>query len=223
MKQSKLIQRLILIIIFLFILFNPLYSGINNPDNIRGPEQYGVFFINEKPPEYVEDYYLFYRKRLYYNEHNIWVNIHYLLTALKAPFRHPSKALCLLKTEEEGRRYKKLMKMHLNFLIMKNYLTLGTLYDKKIIYWFNMTFKKDLIKSLKKAGIFYNYAKDFWKKVLQHAAEADKINAVISIDYIEDELYLINNRKKEVDWDYDFTIDLHQGILKKNLKKLGAD
>ncbi len=223
MKCSRSVKIMILLVLFLFNLVNMLSGGANNPDNIQGPEQYGIFFINEKPPEYVEDYYLLYRKRLYYNEHNIWANIHYLLTALKAPWRLPSKALCLLKTEDEGRRYKALMRMHIHILIMQNYLTLGSLYDRKILYWYNMPFKKDLVKSLNKAKKFYSIAGDYWKKVLQYVGEADKIKASITIDHFEDELYLIMNREKEVDWDYDFTINLHQSILEKNLKKLNGN
>lgn len=222
LKRTK-VKKLIFIIIFLLIFINILSSGVNNPDNLRGPQQYGVFFINEKPPAYFEDYYLLYRKRLYYNEDNIWGNIHFLLTAINSPFRHPSKALCLLKTEEEGKKYKKLLIMHLYLLIMKDYLTLGSQYDKKYIYYFNMPFKEDLIKSLNNAKKFYNIAKDFWKKVLQYSDAADKIKARTSIDYLEDELYFILNREKEVDWDYDYTIKLHLSILEKNLKKLGKN
>ena len=213
-------KKSFVIILFLLIFINLLNSGINNPDNLKGPEQYGVFFINEIPPQYFEDFYLFYRERLYYNEHNMWVNIHYLLKAIHCPFRHASKALCLLKTEDEGAKYKKLLIMHVYFKIMQNYLYLGALYDKKNIYYFNMPFKEDLIKSLNRAKKFYNIAGDYWKKVLKFTAEADKIKTRISIDYLEDELYLILNREKEVDWDYDYTINLHLSILEENLNKL---
>ncbi len=213
-------KKLLIIMSFSLFFSSLLYSGVNNPDNLKGPEQYGVFFINELPPQYFEDFYLFYRERLYYNEHNIWVNIHYLLKAINSPFRHSSKALCLLKTEKEGARYKRLLIMHAYLKIMQNYLFLGSLYDKKKIYYFNMPFKEDLTKSLNRAKKFYNIAKDYWKTVLKFAAETDRIKARVSIDYLEDELYLILNHKKEVDWDYDYTINLHLSILEENLNKL---
>jgi len=213
-------KKIIYFIILLLVYTNGAYTNANNPDNIQGPEQYGIFFINEMPPQYFEDFYLLYRERLYYSEHNMWVNIRYLLKAIHSPFRHPSKALCLLKTVEEGEKYKKLMIMHAYFKVMQNYLYLGALYDKKYIYYFNMPFKEDLIKSLTKAKGFYKIAGDFWKKVLKYADDANKLKARIAIDHLEDELYLILNRKKEVDWDYDYTINLHLSLLEKNLEKL---
>ncbi len=207
-------------IILLLIIGIDLHAGINNPDKLRGPAQYGVFFFNQLPPQYIEDYYELYNKRLYYNEDNIRVNIHYMEKALRSSFRHPSKALCLLKTKEEGQKYKLLLKMDIYIKIMKNYLTLGSLYDKKNIYYFNMPFKKDLIKSLNYAKYYYKKAKEYWVYVKRYAEQCNKFKVRISLDYLEDELYLINNKDKEVDWDYKYTIDLHLGILEENLKKL---
>jgi len=208
-------------VLFLFI---PLYLhgvvGMTNwAKKLKGVQLYGVFFINELPPEYFEDFYNLYTKRLDYDEDNIRFNIHILNLALSYPFRHPSRALCLLKTVDEGKRYKRLLVMDAYFKIMKDYLTLGSLYDKKIIYYFNMPFKKDLKESLGYAKYYYNLAKDYWKKVLYYAGEANKINARVDIDSLEDELYKILHRDKFVDWDYDYTFKLHLKKLEANLKK----
>ena len=106
---------------------------------------------------------------------------------------------------------------------MQNYLTLGALYDKKYIYYYNMPFREDLIKSLNKAKKYYNLAFDFWKVVLKYAEKTDKIKTRIPMEFLEDELYSIQNRTKEVDHDYDFTINLHLNHLEKNLKKLNKN
>ncbi len=210
----------LLFTMIILLCSNSLSAELNNPLKLKGPEQYGVFFINQKPPEYLEDYYQLYAERLYYNEENIRVNVYYLTKGLHSPFRHASKALCLLKNEEEGKRYKNLVIMRMYLKIMQNYLLLGALYDKKNIYYFNMDFKEDLKKSLTIAKYYYNLSRDYWKKVLNYAEKANSISAKIEIESLENELYLISHRDTEVDWDYDYTIDLHLNLLNENLKKL---
>ncbi len=214
-----------LVIIFMIFFVTQIYSAetiTNYAKGLKGPSLYGVYFINKKPPEYLEDYFQLYAKRMYYGEEEILLNIYFLKKGLVSPFRHSSKALCLLKTPEEEQKYRLLLKMHLNLKIMQNYLLLGRLYDKRIIYHFNMPFKKDLIKSLKIAKYYYNLAKTYWPEVLAYANEASKINTRIELDFLEDELYLILNRDKEVDWDYDYTFNLHLTKLESNLKKLSS-
>ncbi len=213
--------------ILLFILVLIFYANLSGAETItnyakglKGPALYGVYFINKLPPEYLEDYYELYSKRMYYGQDEILLNVYFLKKGLVSPFRHTSKALCLLTTPDEEKRYRLLLQMHLNLKIMQNYLLLGRLYDKRIIYFFNMPFKEDLIKSLNIAKYYYNLAKTYWPKVLSYADEAVKIDARIPLDYLEDELYSIMNRDKEVDWDYDYTFNLHLTKLDDNLKKL---
>ncbi|MBU1076277.1 MAG: hypothetical protein KKH98_03225 [Spirochaetes bacterium] len=210
------------LIIIVLLAAGSLSAGINNPDNIQGVEQYGLFYINQKPPEYFEDFYQLYNKRLYYGEDNIRANMRYLFTALRSQFRHPSKALCLLKNEQEEKKYKALLTMHVYVKIMQNYLTLGSLYDKRYIYHFNMPFKEDLKKSLQYAKFYYTKAKQYWQKVLKYAGDASGYKERISIAYLEDELYFILNRNEEVDWDYEYTFNLHLSHLEKNLRKLDS-
>ncbi len=214
-------KKLVIILLLLIPLHLEAVSGMTNwAKKLKGVQLYGVFFINELPPEYFEDYYQLYSKRFMFTEDNIRFNIHILNLALSYPFRYPTKALCLIKNKKERERYKKLLIMDVNIKLMKCYLTLGSLYDKKIIYYYNMPFKKDLKKSLNYAKYYYNLAYKYWKKVLQLVDEISKINARVDLDYIEDEYYQIQNRDKFVDWDYDYTINLHLTQLNKNLKKL---
>ncbi|MDD5067442.1 MAG: hypothetical protein PHF84_10405 [bacterium] len=208
-----------IIIILLFIIC-PVGAEINNPLKLKGPEQYGVFFINQKPPEYLEDYYQLYAERLCYNEEDIRLNVYFLEKGLRSSFRHPSKALCLLRNEQEGKKYKNLIIMHMYLKIMQNYLTLAHQYDKKEIYYFNLDFRDDIKKSFATAKYYYNLARDYWKKVLAYAEKAGRTNAMTAWDHLENELYLILNRDQEVDWDYDYTISLHLNVLEANLKQL---
>lgn len=211
-------------IIITFLLIYPYFciseTITNYAKGLKGPSLYGVYFINKKPPEFLEDYFQLYAERMYYGEDEILLNIYFLKKGLVSPFRHPSKALCLLETEIEKEKYQILLKMHLNIKIMQNYLLLGRLYDKRIIYYFNMPFKEDLKKSLNIAKYYYNLAKTYWQKVLAYADAASKIGTRVNIDYLEDELYMILHRDKEVDWDYDYTFKLHLDKLEANLKKL---
>ena len=55
-----------------------------------------------------------------------------------------------------------------------------------------------------------------WKNI----GKISRINSRIELDFLEEELYYILNREKEVDWDYDYTINLHLSVLEKNLNKL---
>ncbi|MBN1897556.1 MAG: hypothetical protein JW827_02170 [Spirochaetes bacterium] len=216
-----------LIIIILTVILGTLTLSAevmtNAAKGLKGPALYGVYFINKKPPEFLEDYYDLYAKRMYYGEDEIHLNVYFLKKGLISPFRHASKALCLLKTPQEETKYRNLLKMHLNLKIMQNYLYLGRLYDKRIIYHFNMPFKEDLIKSLNIAKFYYNLAREYWPRVLAWAGEASKIDVRIDMDFLEDELWSIQNRDKEVDWDYDYTFDIHLSGLEKNLKKLSGN
>src|SRR4030042_56619 len=82
-------------------------------------------------PHYLEDYYLLYGMQQYYNENSLRKNIARLKTALRCKFRHPSVALVKVETEQEYLKYRNLMFMHINMLIMRNYLTIASRYDKR--------------------------------------------------------------------------------------------
>ena len=59
-------------------------------------------------PHYVEDYYLLYGMKQYYNENSLRMNILRMQKALFCKFRHPSEALVKLETEPEYKKYRKL-------------------------------------------------------------------------------------------------------------------
>ena len=122
MMFKNIILAVIVLLYFIPLNLKAVIGMTNWAKKLKGSQLYGVFFINELPPEYFEDFYNLYSKRLYYNEDNIRFNIHIINLALSYPFRHPSKALCLLKTLDEGKRYKRLLVMDAYLRIMKDYL-----------------------------------------------------------------------------------------------------
>ncbi len=89
-------------------------------------------------PHYLEDYYELYGMKQYYNENSLRMNIARMKTALNCKFRHPSEALVKVETKEEYLKYRRLMFMHINILIMRNYMRIASRYDKRRIYFYNL-------------------------------------------------------------------------------------
>ena len=91
--------------------------------------------------------------------------IHFLKTALLRRFRHPRNALAKTKTKEEYHKYRLLLFMHLNLKIMRSYLRLGSLFDKRHLYFYNLDFADELKESFKIAEFYYQQAVPYWKKI----------------------------------------------------------
>ena len=130
--------------------------------------------LHQWQPRFVEDFWLLVNLRQHYNEEEIRRNIYFLKTALKAKFRHPSQALCKIRTPEEYHKYRLLFFMHIHFLIMRSYLRLGSLFDKRHLYFYNLDFAPELEKSFQLALGFYKEALTYWQKVLKYAQEASQ-------------------------------------------------
>ncbi|MBI3395037.1 MAG: hypothetical protein HY042_04310, partial [Spirochaetia bacterium] len=89
-------------------------------------------------PRYFEDFYRLYGLPPGYNAPQIKESMFYLYMSLGTRFRHPASALCKIKTEDEHHRYRNLMFMHTNLLIMRMYLRLGSMYDKRHLYYHDL-------------------------------------------------------------------------------------
>lgn len=160
-------------------------------------------------PHYLEDYYRLYGMKLYYNENSLRMNIVRLKTALNCKFRHPSQALVKVETEKEYLKYRKIMFMHINILIMKSYIRIGTRYDKKRIYFYDKDFAKDISESLKIADSLYREAIPYWNKAKRLASEASRIKITTKLSNIESERFTI------------MTKELNYGrTINRDLKKL---
>ncbi len=166
-------------------------------------------------PHHLEDYYLLFGMKLYYNENSLRKNIEMLKIALNCKFRHPSKALVEVDTEDEYLKYRKLMFMHINIMIMRNYLKIGSRYDKKNIKFHDATFAKDIYDSLEIAKKMYEEAIPYWEEAKRHAGDSSKIKITTRMSNIESERYRINRGEL----DFKKIIDYHiTGVNKKQEK-----
>jgi hypothetical protein len=128
---------------------------------------------------------------MYYTENTLRTNIVRLETALNCKFRHPSKALVKISTKEEYYKYRNLMFMHINLLIMRSYLKIGARYDKRRIYWYDAEHAKMLEDSLKIANKYYNKALPYWKKVVKYAKQASTVKITTELGKFETERFTI--------------------------------
>ncbi len=161
-------------------------------------------------PHYLEDYYELYCMKQYYNENSLRKNIERLKTALRCKFRHPSQALVKMESEAEYNKYRNLLFMHLNMLIMRNYMRIASKYDKQKIYFYNMDFATEIKDSLDIAENLYKEAIPYWKKAREYAGKASNYKLTTDLGYIESERYSIV--KNELDFGR---------IIDKYIKKIG--
>lgn len=149
-------------------------------------------------PHHVEDFYLLYGMKQYYNENSLRKNIDRLKIALECKFRHPSEALVQVDTEQEYYKYRNLMFMHINLLIMRNHMTIAARYDKQKIYFYNADFADDIKKSLDIAESYYSQAIPYWNRAREYAAKASTVKITTRLSYMESERYSII--KEELDF-----------------------
>jgi len=210
--------------IFLFILLTvtPLFSVTTITDYAakrKWPANFGIYYLNQPPVYYAEDFYELYAKRNYYGESEINLNIIYMQGALKSPFRPAYKALVPLHSKRIALKYQNLLKMHMNLRILKDYLYLGRLYDMPKLYFYHKKEVDDLIKSLQFAEYYYKIANNYWTEVKKQAVNAFLISDVyIDLDNLEDEMNFIVTRR--VDWQFDRIIKINLLKVQDNLKKL---
>lgn len=167
-------------------------------------------------PHHLEDYYLLFGMKLYYNENSLRKNIDMLKTALNTKFRHPSEALVPVDTEDEYLKYRKLMFMHINIMIMRNYLKIGSRYDKKNIKFYDATFAKDINDSLDIARKMYQEAVPYWEEAKKYAEESSRIKITTKLSNIESERYRIITG----DLDFQKIINSHMTKVNKKQEKL---
>jgi len=103
--------------------------------------------LHQWHPQHVEDFFLLYSLNQIYGEQDLLRNIYFLEIALQKRFRHPSQALAKIETPEEYHKYRLMIFMHINLKIMRSYLRLGSLYDKRHLYFYNLDFADELKES----------------------------------------------------------------------------
>ncbi len=138
-------------------------------------------------PHYLEDFYELYGMKEYYNENSLRKNIERLKIALGCRFRHPSQALTKIESEEEYGKYRNLMFMHINMLIMRDYLKIASRYDKRRIYFYNLDFAREISESLSIAEGLYNEAIPYWNEAKKYAERASEEKITTDLGFIESE------------------------------------
>lgn len=121
---------------------------------------------------YVEEFYLLYTQNHMASTDSTGRNLMYLKYALQSPFIHPIQALCVIKTREDHRKYRILLRTRINFLLAKGYVQYGYRWDKEEVYYFNQEYAKDLKDSFDIAEAYYKAALKFWEETKRLAALA---------------------------------------------------
>ena len=167
-------------------------------------------------PHYLEDYYELYGMKEYYNENSLRMNIQRLKTGLESKFRHPSEALVPTENDEEYQKYRNLLFMHLNLLIMRNTMTIAARYNLHKIKFYSRDFAKEISESMDIAKRTYEEAIPYWKEAVKYAKNASKIKITTGLGFIESERYSIVNNEL----DFDRIIRGHMKKIDEKKKKL---
>jgi hypothetical protein len=170
--------------------------------------------LNKFSPKFLEDYYELYGLNLHYGENDLRKDIYFLKIGLASRFRHPRNSLCEIKDEESYYKYRLLLTMHLNLQIMRAYMRIGSLYDKRFVYFHNLDFAHDLKKSFNLARGFYKEAIPYWKAAKDNAMKAHKLTKDLDLGTLESERYEIALGKLN----FDFIIEDHLDRLDKKQK-----
>jgi hypothetical protein len=153
--------------------------------------------------------------KLYYNENSLMKNIERLKTALQCKFRHPSMALVKVESDKEYFKYRNLMYMHINMLIMRGYLSIASRYDKQKVLFYNWDYAQEINESLDIADRHYAEALPYWDKVREYAQIASQVKITTDLGFIETE------RKKIITGETDFgkiISDYRNGVREKRVK-----
>ena len=162
-------------------------------------------------PKLLEDYYELYGLKLHHGENDLRKNIYFLKVGLNSRFRHPRNALAPMKDEEQYYKYRLLLTMHLNLQIMRSYMRLASLYDKRFVYFHNLDFAYELKNSFKVAEGYYKEALPYWKKAKENAMKAEKIYKEVDLGTLESERYEIVREKLN----FEYIIQDHLDRLEK--------
>ncbi len=160
-------------------------------------------------PMFFEDYYLMYGLKIGYNVPELKENIYFLYMALSSKFRHPRNSLCKIQTEEEFHKYRLIMFMEVHLLIMRMYLRLGSLYDKRHLYFHDLDVADDLEVSFLIARTYYNEALKYWNIAKEYAKKASQYPFTLDLGTIE------SHRHDIINQDLDF-----ERIIKRHLNRV---
>ncbi|UER67934.1 hypothetical protein LKV13_04065 [Borrelia sp. BU AG58] len=162
---------------------------------------------------YAEQWYVILNTQMKNKPQNFKRNIFFLKNALKSPFGNPIYSLAKVETREEWEKYKLLFKMHVNLLLVKQYLHLGDLFDTRYVHFYKTPKKDGILENLNKATNFYKISVAYYEDALKLHKELKKYKSIkIQGDGItnwEEEHHRIETKK----------LDYHD-IIKKELLRI---
>jgi hypothetical protein len=167
-------------------------------------------------PKFLEDFYELYGLKLHYGEEELKKDIYFLKVGLASRFRHPKNALCEIKSEEHYLKYRLLLTMHLNLQIMRAYMRIASLYDKRYLYFQNLDFAFELKNSFKVANGHYKEGLVYWKIAKENAIKANKSKKELDLGTLESEGFEIVQGKLN----YEVIIEDHLSNLDKKAKSV---
>jgi hypothetical protein len=150
-------------------------------------------------PMFLEDFYQLYGLEHAYNTPEVKESIYWLTQALTHRFRHPRGALCKIETEEQYHKYRLLMFMQINLMIMRMYLRLGSLFDKRHLYFHDLDMADDLEVSFLVARTYYREAIPYWNLAKRYAEEADRYRFELEMPNIENTRFQIRTGRLDFD------------------------
>ena len=115
-------------------------------------------------------------------------------------------------SEDEYEKYKNLMLMHINYLLMRDTMKIAARYDKQTVYFYNLDFAKTIDESLDIADATYADAIPYWKEVKKYAERASKYKITTELSNMESERFSIMNG----DTNFDRIIANDRTRIKKN-------
>ncbi len=145
---------------------------------------------------YKEEFYRLYYLPQYSSQSDYNRNIFWLQVAMDVQFAPPIQALTICKTEKQYKKYRLLLKMHLNYLMAKNQIFIAARYDKHEPLWFNRPYKEDILKSLDIAEYHYKCAENYWNEMMKYKKQAKAIKKTrIELDFLEDMIYKVDSKE----------------------------
>ncbi len=161
---------------------------------------------------YKEEFYNLYYLPQKYTTEDLARNLYWLQYARKAEFAPPIQALFVQEKADAYQKYKRLLNMHIGYLLSKNWVFSAARFDKHRPVFFNLDYSKDILESLKIAEGLYEIALAEWEyTVSQYEAAQSFGTRTQGLEFLEQELYKIYTR--EIDY---------ERVINRQLKKLRA-
>ncbi|HUW41298.1 MAG TPA: hypothetical protein VMV90_09820 [Rectinemataceae bacterium] len=128
--------------------------------------------LSAYPVYYKEQYYQLFHTHYIQSPDDSIENIYWLELAKKADFCNPLYALAVITNPQQWERYRYLLDMHIDLMLIQQHLILGSKFDKRKAYFYNAPWKQENLDSLKIAESAYRTALAYWGEAKSLAAKA---------------------------------------------------